>query len=446
MMHTPGFFLAPSRFRLPILLLGVVLLEFLFLRSVDGVLRGNPMSVLVAMATAGPLIAFMFLLFPTHALLIAPLCILLPVQIFYVHLFECLFVVALYAYALRHLAGHALDSRWRSIDIVFLLYLGWAAFTVTQAADTRVALFGLKPYLMFFLAFWTGSRILGTERLGSLLRVYAWITIGIALETIAVAIANGIPIQLLTQQMGKLTDLGWGRSNYVAAVAALSAAAVLPLMFQGKGTDRRLAIATLVAAAFVAIVSASRGGTVAVLLSLVIVLTKDRLNVLLTLLVLGGVGAFLFFSPTGQEHFIGPKGLPSIGARILFFRETLRIALEHPWTGIGPDQIPFHTYFYMDANPHNIFLKQAADLGVIGLGLYVLLIGLVVKGVRGLRGAAGQGGIPALRYTVLLLVLLTAVTNASYEPTLEAPQYGFLFWLLVGTLLPVERPHDASRA
>ncbi|HET9235351.1 MAG TPA: O-antigen ligase family protein, partial [Candidatus Eisenbacteria bacterium] len=326
------------------------------------------------------------------------------------------------------------------------LYLGWAAFTVTQAVDQSVALFGLKPYLVFFLAFWTGSRILGTAHLRPLLRVYAWITIGIALETLGVAIANGVPFQLLTRQMGTFTDLGWGRSNYVAAVAALSTAAVLPLMFQGKGTDRRLAIASLVAAAFVAIVSASRGGTVAVLLSLVLVLTKDRLNVFLTLAVLGAAGAFLFFSPMGQEHFLGPKGLPSIGARILFFRETLRIAFEHPWIGIGPDQIPFHTYFYMDANPHNIFLKQAADLGVIGLGLFVLLLGLVVKGVLAVRQAARQGGMFALRYTVLLLVFLTAVTNASYEPTLEAPQYGFLFWLLVGTLLPVERPHDASMA
>ena len=445
-MHTPVLSLTPSRFRMPLLFMVFVLLECLFLRSLDGVRWGNPMSVLVAMATGGPLVASLFLMFPTHALLLTPLCILVPIQILHVHLFECLLLVALYIYALRHLAEHTLDSRWRSIDIVFLLYLGWAAFTTTQAVDKSVALLGLKPYLVFFLAFWTGSRVLGTAHLRTLLRVYAWITIGIALETIGVAIANGIPLQFLAQQMGKFTDLGWGRSNYVAAVAALSAAAVLPLMLYGKGTDRRLAIASLVAAAFVAIVSASRGGTVAVVFSLVLVLTKDRLNVFLTLVALGAVGAFLFFSPTGQEHFLGPKGLPSIGARILFFREALRIAFEHPWTGIGPDQIPYHTYFYMDANPHNIFLKQAADLGVLGLGLYVLLLGWVVKGILALRGAARQGGLPALRYTVLLLVFLTAVTNASYEPTLEAPQYGFLFWLLVGTLLPVERPDDASTA
>ncbi|HET9233280.1 MAG TPA: hypothetical protein VFP10_04000, partial [Candidatus Eisenbacteria bacterium] len=105
MMHAPGLALTSSRFRMPILLLAVVLLEFLFLRSLDGVLWGNPMSMLVAMATGGPLIAFMFLLFPTHALLLTPLCILIPLQVFYLHLFEGLFLVALYAYTLRHLAG-----------------------------------------------------------------------------------------------------------------------------------------------------------------------------------------------------------------------------------------------------------------------------------------------------------------------------------------------------
>ena len=439
MMHTLGARPLPSRIRMPMLFTALVLMEFLFLRSLDGVLHGNPMSVLVALATGGPIIAFLFLLFPRHALLTAPLFILLPLQILYVHVFEWLFVIALYAYTLRHLAGHAFDSRWRGIDVVFLLYLSWAAFTITQAVDRGAALFGLKPYLMFFLAFWTGSRILRTENLRPLLRVYAWVTIGVALETIGVAAANGIPFHLLTSQMGKLTDLGWGRSNYVAAVAALCAAAVLPLVFQGKGADRRLAIAGLVAAAFVTIVSASRGGTVALILCAVLMLTKDRLNVALTLVILGAVGMFLFFSPTGQEHFLGPKGLPSIGARILFFREAVRIAMEHPWTGIGPDQIPFHTYFYMDANPHNIFLKQAADLGLIGLCLYMLLLGLVMKGLLSLRRMARLGGVPALRYTALLLVFLTAVTNASYEPTLEAPQYGFLFWLLVGTLLPLER-------
>jgi O-antigen ligase len=285
---------------------------------------------------------------------------------------------------------------------------------------------------------------MGPARLSTLTRIYAWVVIGIGLEMLGVAMANHIPLRLIATEMGKFTDLGWGRSNYVAAVAALATAAVLPSAFQKGNPHRKLALAALVSAVFVTVASASRGGIVALLFSVILGLTLGRLNVVVTFLLLGGGVFLLFVSPFGQEHFLGPKGLPSIGARLLFFREAIRIALSHPWAGVGPDQIPFHTYFYMDANPHNIFLKQAADLGLVGLGLYLLLLGTVGRHLVRLYHAGHTDPDARFQFSILFLVFFTALVNASYEPTLEAPQYGFLYWLIVGTLIPARRGDEAT--
>ena len=417
----------------------LVLLQVGFLQALTGIAKGDPFSFVVALAAGGPMVGLVLFLFPGQALLIAPLLILLPVRLMFLQAFEFVFMAAILVYGLRYLATHSIDVRLRGIDVAFLLYLVWGLFSITQAESTRIAILGMTPAILFFFAFWAGSRILGLARMPTLMRVYAWITIGIALETLGVGLAHGVSVLHLFGQLGKYTDVGWGRSNYIAAVAALTTAAVLPGAFQWRGKDRALAIAALVAAVFVALATASRGGTVALLLSVILGLTIRRLNVLLTLSLAGAVAAFMFFSSFGQAHFLGPKGLPSIGARFLFFREAIRIALSHPVAGVGPDQIPYHTYFYMDAHPHNIFLKQATDMGFVGLGLYLLLLGLVARHLVLLQRQRTRGAAAYLQFAVLGLVFLTALTNASYEPTLEEPQYGFLFWLMVGTLTPVPR-------
>jgi O-antigen ligase len=444
----PGHLGSFDRWRAVGLVAATVILEAWFLIIVTTPGEKDPRTLAIAAVAVGPLTLLLLLLHPRRAILLTPLLILVPLEFMSVHAFEWIFLLALFAYVLRETPGRPFGFRLGAIEGVFVVYLLWAVLTLPQAENLRVALVGLKTPIIFFLAFLTGSRFLRLPRFPVLLRIYSLIAIGIALETLGVFLIEYHGQGSLTSQLGPSTSLGWGRSNYVSAVASLAAAAGLPAIVLSPGWGRRLAVFAALAAAFVAYATMSRGGTLALVVALILGLAASRLNLRWGVFILVGVVGIFLLSPLGKTVLTGwvaSKGLPSIGMRFLYYREALTIIFAHPIFGVGPDQIPYHTYFYMDANPHNVLLKQAADYGFLGLVLYLVLLGLVAR-----RVIAGQrsttGGWQTLRARSFFLVFFVALINASYEPTLVGPHYGFLFWLMVGTLCASPDEKEAEPA
>src|SRR5262245_49242081 len=290
---------SPWRFRTAAFFMIAVLLEVWFFRAAASLAQGNKFALIGVLATGGPLVVLTLLLFSEQAFFAVPLLMLIPVQVLYFHAFQWLFLMAFLAYGIRYLSNHGIHTYLRLIEVIFLLYFFWVLFTVSQADNLRVALFGIERPLLFFFAFWAGSRIIGTSRLPALIRVYAWVAIAIALETLGLAVVSHVPLRLIAAKLGAYTDLGWGRSNYVAAVAALTAASALPMAFQKDHPHRRLARAAMLAAIFVAFATASRGGMVAVVLSILLILSLGRLRpwVIAIVLLLGVFVVFL--SPGG---------------------------------------------------------------------------------------------------------------------------------------------------
>jgi O-antigen ligase len=407
----------------------------------------DPFTLVLAAAAAAPLVILFLLLMPRQTLLFVPLLILVPLSFLGIHAFEYIFLLALFAYLLRRLSGHRFGFRPTPVEIAFMMYLAWACISFPQVEDVHVALVGLKTPIVFFLAFLAGSRVFGLSRFPALLRIYTMIPIAIALQIVAVFLVEFHGQGSLTSQMGKYTDLGWGQSNYVAAVAALAASAGLPGIVFRPGAGRRLAVLGALAAAFVVYATASRGGTLALAMGLILGLVSSRLNLRWGVLILVGALGILLLSPLGQAvlvHWVSPKGLPSIGMRFLFYREALAIIAAHPVFGVGPDQIPFHTYIYMDANPHNVLLKQAADYGLVGLALYLVILVLVAR--RMIHQQQGMaGGWDTVRARTFFLLFFVALINSSFEPALVGPHYGFLFWLMAGTLCAPPEDGEETR-
>ena len=98
----------------------------------------------------------------------------------------------------------------------------------------------------------------------------------------------------------------------------------------------------------------------------------------------------------------------------------------------APNQIPHHSSIDIDPNPHNFLLKNAADLGLPGLALYLIMLSIAAyAAIRMLRAAEERNA--RMLALAFVLTLVIAVTNASYEPTLESSVYGTVFWITVGT-------------
>jgi O-antigen ligase len=309
----------------------------------------------------------------------------------------------------------------------------------------------MKTVIVFFLAFQAGSRVFGCRGPSALFQVYAVAAIAVALQELWVIASRGYSSALLATRIAVLTDVGWGVSVYISAVAVLAAAGSLPAVCFGSGRERVLPVLAVAAGVFTSVVSLARGSLLALAAALVVcALSVSRKMRVPALLLIGAVAAVYLLSPMGQtslERFTSPQGLRSVGIRLIFYREAAQIALDHPIFGVGPSQMPFHSHFYTGENPHNIFLKNAVDFGGVGLALYSLLLAWVVRRWLHLRRRAA-GPAEKARSLGTLVVLSTALVNASVEPTLEGAQYGFLFWFLIGALTApdVTRKTEESQA
>jgi O-antigen ligase len=419
-----------------ILFLLAVLIQIGFLVSVARINVDDKVAIMTAGALLAPFVLIAVLLWPFGALLSIPLLVVIPGWVFGFAPFELVLLLALFLALLRQGSSGEAIAMPPPLEWIFVVYVTWAAFTLVGAADMREALVGWKNIVMLFLAFVAGHRLLGATRARGLMRSVAFLAPLVSLELAAVLVHRGLPLSFLLTRSVALTDLGWGYSNYIAAVAALSTACAIPLAFYGGRWERILGVLSLGSAVFVSIITISRGGTLAILVGVLIgAAIEVRRRFFLAVGILAILGGAYFMSPLGQAsiaRFMDPEQLPSIGARILYYQETLRIIGEHPFLGVAPNQIPHHSTIDIDPNPHNFLLKNAADLGLPGLGLYLLMLGSATfAAVRLLRAAKGRN--ERMLALGFVLTLVIAVTNASYEPTLESSVYGTVFWITVGT-------------
>jgi O-antigen ligase len=407
-----------------------------FLVNVGGLKAENTFGIIVAGALLTPFVLMALILWPSGVLLSVPLLVVVPGWVFGFTVFECVLLSVLLLALLQHMISGRPALIPSPLEWVFLVYVVWSAFTLFQAVNVREASVGLKIIVLLLAAFLAGRRLIATSRSSVFIRCIAMLAPLISLELAATLLRRGLPLSFLLTRSVALTDLGWGTSNYIAAVAALSTACAVPLAFYGRAWERCLGVLSIGAAVFVSIITISRGGTLAILVGLLVgAAVEARRRFFLAVGLLGVLASVYIMSPLGQAsiaRFVDPQQLPSIGARLLYYQETLRIIGEHRFFGVGPNQIPHHSTIEIDPNPHNFLLKNAADLGLPGLALYLLMLTLAFASAFKLIRQARERDerILALAF---LLTLAIAVTNASYEPTLESSVYGTVFWMTVGT-------------
>jgi len=397
----------------------------------------EPLSLLFPILAISPFLALAVLISPVVVLLATPLLIIIPGTIMGFAPFELVFLAACTGAAMRGGAAGSLPEPLEWMEIVFGLYVIWAAITVSQAAELRHAMEGLKQITMSFLFFLAGARVLGRGAARSLLHSLCLLLILIALQMAVVIHVKGFSMDLLLTRILALTDLGWGRANYVAAISALASCGAIALALFGRGWERALGIVGIVSALFVQVVTMSRGGAVALLGGLLLAAALEARRRLIPALALAlAMLAAIVLTPMGQalvSRFADRGGIQSVGVRFLYYAETWRIARSHLFLGVGPDQIPYHSSYFVDKNPHNFLLKNLADLGVVGLLLFLALFLMAARRALQSRRAV-QTEEDRILSLSLVLALGVGLVNALYEPTLTGASYSLAFWLLIGAL------------
>lgn len=184
---------------------------------------------------------------------------------------------------------------------------------------------------------------------------------------------------------------------------------------------------------------------------------KTRLYMLSGLILLFGMLGFIFIYIYGDIIFRATPHVSSLSlgeirdysnkARIVTWKNTIDLALNHLWFGYGPgtftvayklhfpNGLPGSAFFHMD-DPHNLFLLELVSTGLVGLSSLFWLLqrfySLIYKNIN--RSSKYDS-------RVLLAALSGSMTaylvQAQFNP--DTIVYWVIFWLLVASATVVDR-------
>ena len=218
-----------------------------------------------------------------------------------------------------------------------------------------------------------------------------------------------------------------------------------------RATWKSFGLLTVFAAGTAIILTGSRGAVMGLIAGLTIYAVLARVSIrTVAVVLLSVILAFtLFFvSPAGQglrarAHWIGEDRTG--GARPLLWRDSLRMSLDHPWKGFGPDlfagEFPMYQSielaraypdFYHES-PHNAILDALTSSGIFDVVAFLVVFGI------GIRAGLAQ----TVNDRTLAFVLVSALGGVfvAQQFTVFTSPTALLFYLGAGLLagLPQEK-------
>lgn len=180
-----------------------------------------------------------------------------------------------------------------------------------------------------------------------------------------------------------------------------------------------------ITAAMVILGASSRGGQLALLVQLAVFFPKKLFNpkALTALLVILALG-YSLLPESQKERFQSIGDDRSSRQRLLYWENGIEMMNDHPVIGVGYFNFaPYYERYYTDDMlyakaqlPHNIFIQVGADLGYLGLSIYLILIAITIIETRRMEMSARELDSPLLR-------ILPRYLNISFVGFLVAGQF-----------------------
>ncbi len=331
-------------------------------------------------------------------------------------------------------ALHSLSSRRRLIfdrtHAVVLLLLALSMLSTLQAFEVGAAQAVTVRYASFVALYIVVSQFIGDH---ALQRRIAWV-LSLAGGAAAVIALNEFLSGASTQ-----SHLPYGDPNDHAFMLATTLPLTLWLLHQRRTRPIVLALAAVMSASIV--LTFSRGALVGLAAALVWhVFTERRgqLVLLFGVVVLAAVSTFLLVQTNPEQVETGFRAkqkvaTANVDTRLDAWRAAVGLSSEDPFLGVGPGNFRFH-YLEETGRPpgtttigvvHNAYLDLAAELGLLGLVLFLAYLGAVfLRATQARRHHRGPPGFAA--------AVRTALVVASVSALFLSEQYYAPFWLLGG--------------
>jgi O-antigen ligase len=339
---------------------------------------------------------------------------------------------------------------------VLISFVGWSAVSAVWAEDPGAAIDATTRYLpnaMLFLIVFAGVRT--REQL-------LWV-VGSLVVGAAVSAVYGMVVGAPADDPGRVAI---GNANETAAslVAGGTLAAALAFALRGKPVLRLLTTIAVPLCVFAVFLTLSRGGLVALGASLMaaIVMGGRRRGVVLTLTAAAVLAAVIYFgafaSVESRDRVLDLEGGTG---RTDIWTVGWRMVEDQPLRGVGAGNFPIASIHYLLEpgallrddfivdNPkvaHNTYLNVLAELGVVGLALFLAVIAFSLWCAGRAVGLAARAGDRQL--DVLARAMVVVIAGLLAADFFGSRQYSKQLWLLLSlcpVLLAISRAELASR-
>ena len=238
-----------------------------------------------------------------------------------------------------------------------------------------------------------------------------------------------------------LLTLGWGRSNYLAAFFVIIIPVTIGYLLYSKSKGIKIVMTgALVLMSFALTLTLSRGGVLALLITLVILFSKvlKTRTLIPFLAILLIIAIVLLSNPLTLvlvDRISSLDTSSSFYSRVNYYEDVWNAFLKHPVTGVGFGNLSFYATFILaaDASPsaHNIVLGMLGEIGIFGAIFYFLILGTLLKVVYSDYRKETDQSLKILRWCFLSAVI-GGFIHALLEPTLEGLHFSIMFWTIAG--------------
>jgi O-antigen ligase len=284
----------------------------------------------------------------------------------------------------RELVAALSTAESKRYAVFFILMILGIPFAYHRGLAFEGVLLGYSVNMLFFVLL--VSQVTSLQRLQSFL----WV---ICLSTLVYSVFGGL-LQAGSFGGGRLEVMGgvFDANDTAYVLLALFPLCLHFVQFDAGLLKRLVAIAATCGAMATIVLTGSRGGILALGVVLLMLLLTRTIGFgtgrkMLLVLVLASSG-FLIQDKIDVERYLtlsdlsSDYNLTSQGGRIKLWQEALDLSLAHPLTGVGVDcfatanddarRLAGESYLRWHA-VHNSYLQVAAEVGLLGFALYLLI-------------------------------------------------------------------------
>lgn len=336
----------------------------------------------------------------------------------------------------KHLSFHINQK----IHILVILFLGWSSFTVIFAYDKTLAFLVTLGYsLMVYIAFW-GAEKLFQQRMffnnyfiplmkissifSSCYVIFTYFFYNIKRGQTLLVGTNGTGTLLIISSFMLLSCFDYYRKKENMVNSS----------YHWVRYSKFLFIPFLLSV-IAMILTYSRGALVGFLTGFTFYNLRSQKNIILFLITIILLLSIFLISPQFRNRFMSIFSLEANNNRIQIWTSTIEIIKDHSFLGIGPGNfsVVYPDYKTPEAKEsnhpfsHNIFSNMAAELGIPGLILFIMIIiyllkmGYIISKINTL-------------YRGLFSSFIGILVHLQFDCIILGIEIGTLFWLIAGLI------------